>query len=115
MRKIGLLGWAILLILSGCSYANESKQLPLIASITATNQHLIVQNGDPVVWNNVTITIDDQYTYHAEQVPRGGESIPFTKFINKNGEALQPGLLKFRKVMINVPNFVGDKDGIFKW
>jgi hypothetical protein len=115
MRKIGLSGWVIMLLLSGCSYANEPDQLPLIALITTTDQHLVIQNGDAIVWKNATITIDDRYTYHAERVPRGSESIPYTSFIDENGQAFHPGLLKIRKVKIHVPNFVGDKNGTFKW
>ena len=115
MRKICLSGWVILLLLSGCSYANEPEQLPLIALITTTDQHLIIQNGDAIVWKNATITIDDRYTYHTELVPRGSESIPYTSFIDEDGQAFYPGLLKVRKVKIHVPNSVGDKNGTFKW
>lgn len=115
MRKFVLSGWLILLLLSGCSIDNEPDQLPLIASITPTNQQLIIQNGSPIVWKNATITIDDRYTYHAELVPRGSESIPYTSFIDEDGQAFHPGLLKIRKVRIHVPHFDGNKDGTFKW
>lgn len=115
MKKYGLLRWVLLVILTGCSHGNHSDDIPLIASIFATNQHLIVQNGDPVVWKNVTITIDDKYTYKAEYIPRGNRSIEFEKFVDEDGLAFQPGLLKFRKVTIFVPQFADGKDGIFKW
>lgn len=115
MKKIALSGWVLLILLTGCGRESNSEQLRLNASITATNQHLMIQNGDPVVWKNVTVTIDDHFTYHAEYMPRGGESIPLDKFVDENGDAFEPGLLKFRKVIIYVPNFVGGKDGIFKW
>jgi hypothetical protein len=115
MRRPGLSALIFLLILIGCGNGQESDDIPLIASIYATNQHLVVQNGDPMVWKNATIVIDDKYTYKAEYVPRGNESIKFEKFTDEKGVSFHPGLLKFRKVTIRVPQFAQGKDGIFEW
>lgn len=107
--------WVLLLFFAGCSNGNDSDQIPLIASIYVTNQHLVLQNGDPVVWRNVTVTIDEKYTFKAEYIPRGNESIAFEKFVDEDGLAFQPGLLKFRKLTVRVPRFSDGKDGIFTW
>ncbi|MDP5277006.1 hypothetical protein [Chengkuizengella axinellae] len=102
-----------IIILQGCG--DTSTQYKLLASIQSTNQHIIVENGDVFVWENAKITINDEYTYETEYVPRGKTSVPYSLFTNAGGEVYQPGLLKVRNVEIIVPKFDGEKDAVFSW
>jgi hypothetical protein len=104
-----------MLFLNGCSAEDETDQVRLVASIAATNQHLIIQNGDPVVWRDVTITIDGTYAYHADWISRGAQSIHFSRFVDRSGRPYSPSLLKLRSVSILVPDFANGKDGVFEW
>jgi hypothetical protein len=106
---------AMLLMLCGCSRDDGADRVRLVASIASTNRQLIVQNGDPVVWGDVTITIDGSYVYHADWITRGAESIPYSRFVDSSGEAYSPGLLKLRSVSIFVPDFANGKTGVFEW
>ncbi|NDI36107.1 hypothetical protein [Chengkuizengella sediminis] len=102
-----------IMILQGCG--NQSSQYQLIASIQFTNQHLMIDNGDSFVWENSLITINDEYTYEMEYIPRGKTSIPYQMFLNEKGEVYQPSLLKVRNVEVIVPKFDGKNDAVYTW
>ncbi|MEI5908612.1 hypothetical protein WAK64_16310 [Bacillus spongiae] len=112
MKKTALICLICTIILQGCG--NQTKPM-LLATIQSTNDHLIIENGDHFVWENAIITVDEEYTYHMNYLPRGKTSIAYRLFTNEAGTTFQPGLLKVRKVEIMVPQPNDEKDLYYSW
>ena len=100
-------------ILQGCG--NQMEEHKLLATIQSTNQHLLIENGDHFVWENPVITVNEEYFYHMEYIPRGKISITYHLFKNESGIAFQPGILKVRKVEILVPKSDGEEHLFYTW
>lgn len=118
MTKIRLLGLllGLLLLCSGCSKTGaETSILQLNADIGATKEHLIIKNGDACVWKNATVTINDEFVYQTDLIPRGNTSIPFSLFANQRGETYRLRPLRPMDIHILVPEITEGKKGQFKW
>lgn len=105
----------IMIFLQSCTRTEYSGSNVLRADIAFTNQHLIINNMDVIVWNNVVITLDRNYTYRMDVLPRGKSSIPYNAFADSSHHNYEPGLLKARSVVIAVKQGSDSAEGHFKW
>ncbi|WP_248930412.1 hypothetical protein [Paenibacillus hamazuiensis] len=100
----------------GCSSSESGGgKLPLVADIGVTKQHLIVKNGDPFVWRQVTITLDEAFTYKTDIMPRGSSSIPLADFKDAGGESYRPGVTHLKRVRIEAAETEDGIPGQFDW
>ncbi len=89
--------------------------IQLIAALTATPEHLMIDNGNASVWKDVRITINGEYVYESEIIPRGGTSLNLSEFTKGNGISFDPKKNRMRKVSIYVPDALDGKPGLFTW
>ncbi|MFS1515144.1 hypothetical protein V1503_01315 [Bacillus sp. SCS-151] len=113
MEKVRLFFLSWIILIQGCGQPNDQQLL--LATIQSTNQHLMIENGDHFVWENPVITLNDEYYYHIDYVPRGKISIAYHAFKNEDGHTFEPGLLKVRKVEIRVSRLNDEKDLTYTW
>jgi hypothetical protein len=116
MKRLGLFIILLFGFLAGCGDASvPSDSQPLLADIALTKEHLIVRNGDPVVWKQVTLTINGEYSHTVDVVPRGGSSLPLSRFVDLHGKPFEPGLLHLRRLHIHVADLGDGTQGEFSW
>lgn len=116
MRLFRSLMLILLMILpQSCAWATPYGSNTLRANIAFTNQQLIIDNMDPFVWNEVVITLDRNYTYEIDVLPRGKSSFPYTDFADSAHHKYKPGLLKARSVEIDVEQGLDSGSGHFEW
>jgi hypothetical protein len=107
---------ALLIIsISACGNANESDKVDLIVALSATPEHIMIDNGNSYVWNNAKITINNRYIYESEMIPRGGTSLNLTKFTKQDGTSFNPKKDRLYSVSIYVPEALDGKHGVFNW
>lgn len=109
--------FAVLLIISicGCGKVNESDEVDLIIALSATPEHIMIDNGNSYVWNNAKITINNSYFYESDMIPRGGTSLNLTEFSKQDGTAFDPKKNRLYSVSIYVPDALDGKPGVFNW
>lgn len=109
--------FAVLLIISicGCGKVNESDEVDLIIALSATPEHIMIDNGNSYVWNNAKITINNSYFYESDMIPRGSTSLNLTEFTKQNGTAFDPKKNRLYSVSIYVPDALDGKPGAFNW
>lgn len=120
-RGIAYITWkwlfaALMIVsISACGNANESNQVDLIVALSATPEHIMIDNGNSYVWNNAKITINNHYVYESDVIPRGGTSLNLTEFTKPDGTSFNPKKNRLYSVSIYVPDALDGKRGIFKW
>lgn len=62
----------------------------LNASVSFTDRHIVIRNTGAGVWKQAKISIDGDYAYRAEWVPRGTISIAYAEIVDAAGEAYEP-------------------------
>lgn len=93
----------------------QNKHIPfLIRNLSFTDHQIIVHNGDRYTWEKVEIVIDDEFRYRTDYVPRGSSSFSFDQFLNREGQAFEPGWWGVRDVQIEA-NLSKDRHGSFHW
>jgi len=105
----------IMILLQSCAWSAHSGSNMLKADVTFTNEHLIINNMDTIVWNEVVITLDRNFTYKMDVLPRGKSSIPYIDFVDSTHHKYEAGLLKARSVEIDVKQGLDGGAGHFKW
>ncbi|WP_127584439.1 hypothetical protein [Paenibacillus koleovorans] len=121
-KKLLTLAAALLLLvalgLSGCGGLggdNASGANRLVVSLTATPEHVMIDNGNRHVWNGATITINGKYRYTSPVVPRGGSSYHLGDFADATGRHFDPAKQTLRSLAIEVQDLGGVKPSRFVW
>ncbi len=104
----------LMLSISACGTANESDKVDLIVALSATPEHIMIDNGNSYVWNNAKITINNRYFYESD-IPRGGTSLNLTEFTKQDGTSFNPKKNRLYHVSIYVPDALDGKPGVFNW
>jgi len=102
----------IMITAAGCG-PSEPTSVDLKAKVSTDGQYLIIENDDDFVWNNVKITINDEYVYRTDFIAKGKSSIMLSEFTKDDGERFNPEVYKLKEVFIYVPKAVNGKDGFF--
>mgnify|MGYP000309460714 CR=1 FL=1 len=107
---------ALLVIsISACGNTLQSDRVKLIVALTATPEHIMIDNGNAYVWNDVKITINKDYFYESPLIPRGGSSYNLADFTKLDGTRFDPKQNRFRSLTIYVPEAMDGKPGYFTW
>lgn len=104
----------LMISISACGNANESDKVDLIVALSATPEHIMIDNGNSYVWNNAKITINNNYFYESD-IPRGGTSLNLSEFIKQDGTSFNPKKNQLYRVSIYVPDALDGKPGVFNW
>ena len=104
----------LMISISACGNANDSDKVDLIVALSATPEHIMIDNGNSYVWNNAKITINNRYVYESD-IPRGGTSLNLTEFTKQDGTSFNPKKNRLYHVSIYVPDALDGKHGVFNW
>ncbi|WP_408008309.1 hypothetical protein ACJROX_27175 [Pseudalkalibacillus sp. A8] len=99
-------------LLTGCQADDEEE---LIADVTPTPTHLVINNGDAFVWEQVTITIDGIYKMKVPMLPRGRSGYAYKQFRNQQGEGYKPAHFGPKRVEITIIDTRSKKTSRYVW
>jgi|GEM_PF-6871879 len=102
-------------IMQGKLGGTAASPTELIVSLGFPGQHVIVDNGNDFVWQQVAIRLNDDYQYQTPLLPRGASSIPLSAFHDAEGHEFVPSAMTPHRLVIEVQSGFQGKPGYFKW
>ncbi|NHN34019.1 hypothetical protein [Paenibacillus agricola] len=108
---LGLFSTACSPLLSEGTGSNTGLQPALTFSTT----NMMIDNGNDFVWSGVTLTINKNYRYQADKMPRGVSSIHLAEFRDAQGNAFNPQSMVPHQLNIQVQAGFENKPGSFDW
>lgn len=111
---MGKMWWLFLVcccLITGC----QADDAELIADVVPTPTHLVINNGNAFVWDQVTVTIDGTYQMELSMLPRGRSGYSYKQFRNQQGEGYKPTSFGPKRVEITVMDTRSNKTSRYIW
>jgi hypothetical protein len=110
--------FCMLMLASACSpftSLSSGSNIGLQPALTFSTTNIMIDNGNDFVWSGVTLTMNNDYIYKIEKMPRGVSSIPLAEFRNAQGNPFNPESMVPHQLNIQVQAGFENKPGVFDW